>query len=344
MKYTKNNNLKLVDGTDKVLRKDIFENFEIIDEGLDGFYVAELVSNNVYKITTPKNLSSLNNGFSIKVAIPVSSTGAVSIKVDNVNPVQVKDANNNVVTDFCANGVYLLTYYNSFFIYASVEEDLICDSVSFTSGDLLKGKYANDSTGKKVAGTMAVMSGYQNGGYGQGSGYFAFNNLNPGYFPSNYEIRCPMSTIASAIKMTANKIVKGNTFLGIAGSLVTGGGKVVHNTATTYSKDEGLKKNHYSVKTFVKIQETLPEHYILFVKIHMSSTSDRWAIYSPFINGFKYYVYYDSTYKNGYRLEQTDGSYDLTATSKVKILDNNEFVVFKDTGKTLPVDYYIYYL
>ena len=149
MQYSTHNRLKLPEGTDNVRRQDFVDNFNAIDNGLAKFYVATLDSTNTYKINTGNSLTALNNGYSVKVAIPSASTGAVSIKVDNVK-VPVKKANGNAVTNFVANGVYSLTYYNSVFILASGG----MDDANFTSDKLLTGYTANDSNGEKVNGTM----------------------------------------------------------------------------------------------------------------------------------------------------------------------------------------------
>lgn len=218
MQYSANNKLKLVEGTDNVKRQDFVDNFNIIDNGLSKFYVATLNSANVYKVVTGNSLTSLNNGYSIRVAIPSNSTGAVSITVDSVT-VPVKKPNGNAVTNFKANGVYTLSYYNSVFTLASGG----VDDVNFSAGDLLTGKNANNSDGEKVNGTMAnngaVTSTLTAGtsytipaGYHNGSGKITANNL-------------ASQTSATA---TANQILSGQTAW-VNGSKITG---TIANKAT----------------------------------------------------------------------------------------------------------------
>lgn len=90
--------------------------------------------------------------FGIRVAIPSDSTGDVSIMVDNVTvPVILPDGSS--VTDFKANGVYSVTYYNGSFICSSNGGKKV-DTVNFTSDMLLENYTANDSDGKAVVGTM----------------------------------------------------------------------------------------------------------------------------------------------------------------------------------------------
>lgn len=161
----------------------INDSMDIIDKGINLFYVATESSTNVYKVTTGLNKTVLNDGYSIRVAIPSNSTGAVSITVDSVT-VPVKKPNGNAVTNFKQNGVYSLTYYNSVFILASGG----VDDVSFSASDLLTGKSANNSNGEKVNGTMpnkgAVTASLNCGGsytipagYHSGSGKVTANSL-----------------------------------------------------------------------------------------------------------------------------------------------------------------------
>ena len=230
----------------------INDSMDIIDKGINPFYVATQSSTNVYKVTTGLNKTSLANGYSIKVAIPSNSTGAVSITVDSVT-VPVKKPNGNAVTNFKQNGVYSLTYYNSVFILASGGG---ADTVNFTSDKLLTGYSANDSNGEKVNGTMpnkgtvtqslsvngslTLPSGYydsikvtQNipnrgeyqmaGGISSGADYIAFNKIPYGYYPQSSngwapEIRAKKTDVAKTFGITADKIVQGNNILGIAGT------------------------------------------------------------------------------------------------------------------------------
>lgn len=230
----------------------INDSMDIIDKGINPFYVATQSSTNVYKVTTGLNKTSLANGYSIKVAIPSNSTGSVSIIVDSVT-VPVKKPNGGAVTNFKQNGVYSLTYYNSVFILASGG----VDDVNFTSDKLLTGYSANDSNGNAVAGTMpnkgavtqslsangslTLPKGYydsikitQNipnrgeyqmaGGIGSGDDYIALNKIPYGYYPQSSngwapEIRAKKTDVAKTFGITADKIVEGNNILGIVGTV-----------------------------------------------------------------------------------------------------------------------------
>ena len=210
----KTNNFKLFkyEDSDAADLRFLHDSMDIIDKGINPFYVATLDSANTYKVTTGLNKTALNDGYSIKVAIPSNSTGAVSIKVDSVT-IAVKKPNGNAVTNFKQNAVYSLTYFNGNFILASGGGT---DDVNFSASDLLTGKTANDSNGEKVNGTMpnkgAVTATLNCGGsytipkgYHNGSGKVTANSL-------------ASQTGANA---TAGDIVKGKTAW-VNGSKLTG--------------------------------------------------------------------------------------------------------------------------
>ena len=216
----------------------INDSMDIIDKGINPFYVATQSSTNVYKVTTGLNKTALNDGYSIKIAIPSNSTGAVSIKVDSVT-IAVKKPNGSAVTNFKQNGVYSLTYFNGNFILASGSGG---DDVNFSASDLLTGKTANDSNGEKVNGTMpnkgAVTATLNCGGsytipkgYHNGSGKVTANSL-------------ASQTGANA---TAGDIVKGKTAW-VNGSKLTGTATI--QSLGGYSKSDIQNKgivNRYKV-------------------------------------------------------------------------------------------------
>ena len=241
----KTNNFKLFkyEDSDAADLRFINDSMDMIDKGINPFYVTTLDSANTYKVTTGLNKTALNDGYSIKVAIPSNSTGAVSIKVDSVT-VPVKKPNGNAVTNFKQNGVYSLTYYNSVFILASGG----VDDVSFSASDLLTGKTANDSNGEKVNGTMpnkgAVTATLNCGGsytipkgYHNGSGKVTANSL-------------ASQTGANA---TAGDIVKGKTAW-VNGSKLTGTATI--QSLGGYSKSDIQNKGIITRYKVVKQGET----------------------------------------------------------------------------------------
>ena len=68
MQYSSTNKLKLLEKSDKVniIRQNLVDNLNIIDNGLNKFYVAVLTTTNTYKITTGNALTVLANGFRYK--------------------------------------------------------------------------------------------------------------------------------------------------------------------------------------------------------------------------------------------------------------------------------------
>ena len=249
----KTNNFKLFkyEDSDAADLRFINGSMDMIDKGINPFYVATLDSANTYKVTTGLNKTALNDGYSIKVAIPSNSTGAVSIKVDSVT-IAVKKPNGSAVTNFKKNAVYSLTYFNGNFILASGGGT---DDVSFSASDLLTGKTANDSNGEKVNGTMPNRGEYQMaGGVGSGDDYIALNKIPYGYYPQSSngwapEIRAKKSAVANHIGLTANKIVAGNTICGITGT-------VTIQSLGGYSKSDIKNKGIITRYKVVKQSET----------------------------------------------------------------------------------------
>lgn len=135
------------------------DTFATIDKGIAPFYVATLNSSNVYKVTTGLSLTALQDGFSVRIAIPSASTGATSLIIDSISAIAIKKVNGNAVSNFKANGVYALTYYNGNFILASGSDDSDSTSVGTdgsnvktgitfvgTDGEVHTGTYTSDGT------------------------------------------------------------------------------------------------------------------------------------------------------------------------------------------------------
>jgi len=157
---------------------EINSNFDVIDSGITPFYVATLNSTNTYKITTGLSLIDLQDGFSIRIAIPSESTGATKLIVDSISAIAIKKVNGNDVSNLKANGVYSLTYYNSAFILASGGVD--SDKVTTSEADVLSGKIyigsdeeihtgamtnnGSPTTNLNCGGTYNISSGYYSGG------------------------------------------------------------------------------------------------------------------------------------------------------------------------------------
>ena len=242
MQHSTNHNLKLMEATDNVRRQDFVDNFNALDNGISPFYVATESATNTYKVTTGANKTILQNGYSIRVAIPKNSTGAVSITVDSVT-VPVKKPNGNAVTNFKQNGVYSLTYYNSVFILASGG----VDDVNFTSDKLLTGYSANDSNGEKVNGTMPN-NGAKTASLNCGGSY----TIPAGYHNGSGKVTANSLSSQTSANATAKDIIKGKTAW-VNGSKITGtatiqslGGKQ-YATGTTQA-DWGSTHGNISLK------------------------------------------------------------------------------------------------
>ena len=205
------------------------ENFKAIDNGISPFYVAILNSRNVYKITTGLKLTSLSNGFSIKVAIPSDSDTTytyMKLIVDNCGEILIKKPNGNNLVNFKANGVYNLTYYNSVFICASGS----VDDVSFTSDKLLAGYSANDSNGEKVDGTMVNKSAITSGSsiYANNDAKSIYCRIPQGGYITNAtsgypEISYTFDYLSSVLGITSDKLIDNTTICGIKGNISSKG-------------------------------------------------------------------------------------------------------------------------
>lgn len=232
------------------------DTFATIDKGIAPFYVATLNSSNVYKVTTGLSLTALQDGFSVRVAIPSASTGATSLIIDSISAIAIKKVNGNAVSNLKVNGVYSLTYYNGNFILASGSDDSDSTSVGTDGSNVLAPNTYIGSDGEVHTGTMVnneavsatlgingtytIPKGYHNGSgkvtqsvttrgtytnavsIAQSNGT-AFVRIPQGaYFTnggSGYpEIQVPDSSVMSAYGITANKIVSGNTIGGITGT------------------------------------------------------------------------------------------------------------------------------
>ena len=235
----KTNNFKLFkyEDSDAADLRFINDSMDMIDKGINPFYVTTLDSANTYKVTTGANKTILQNGYSIRVAIPKDSTGAVSVKVDSVT-VPVKKPNGSAITNFKQNGVYSLTYYNSVFILASGGTD----DVNFSASDLLTGKTANDSNGEKVNGTMPNQ-GAKTATLNCGGSY----TIPKGYHNGSGKVTANSLASQTGANATAGDIVKGKTAW-VNGSKLTGTATI--QSLGGYSKSDIQNKgivNRYKV-------------------------------------------------------------------------------------------------
>lgn len=260
-KSTKNYKLFKYEDNDNADLTFLGSSMDIIDGGLSPFFVATLDSSNTYKVTTGLNLTELKNGFSVRVAIPSASTGATSLIIDSISAIAIKKVNGNAVSNFKANGVYALTYYNGNFILASGSDDSDSTSVGTdgsnvktgitfvgTDGEVHTGTYTSDGTitadkvlsgyvgyskAQKIIGTMvnrgAPISALNCGGtYNLAEGYYTGGKVTANSLAS----QTPANADASTIIAGRNAWVNGNLINGIATIGSLGGKKYATGTCS----------------------------------------------------------------------------------------------------------------
>ena len=111
--------------------------------------------------------------------------------------------------------------------------------ITATAPDVLYGKVFGSGGNAKATGTMPDRGQYQYGTFGSGTGYVAINALPEGYYRSDGqswapEARISNSDMASGIGLTAAKLLKGQTVLGITGTGFTQPFYVGYNLYPTY--------------------------------------------------------------------------------------------------------------
>jgi hypothetical protein len=95
--------------------------------------------------------------------------------------------------------------------------------ITATAPDVLSGKVFGSGGSAKATGTMPDRGEYQYGHFGSGPNYVSITSLPEGYYHSDGhswapEARVPNSDMASGIGLTAAKLLKGQTVLGITGT------------------------------------------------------------------------------------------------------------------------------
>lgn len=205
MNKTQNFGMSLPDLSNNADINVLNENFSTIDNGLTPFFSTVKSADNIYKVSTGLNKASIENGYCIRVAILESSTGPVSVLLDTIT-VPVKKSGGGSVSNFKANSVYTLTYYNSVFILTSSGGG---DDVNFTSDKLLQGYTANNSDGEKVSGSMQ-----NNGTVTQNMSVNGHITLPKGYYDS-ININQSITTKGGSTYTpgTSNQVISGGQYL-----------------------------------------------------------------------------------------------------------------------------------
>ncbi len=244
------------------------DTFATIDKGIAPFYVATLNSSNVYKITTGLSLTALQDGFSVRIAIPSASTGATSLIIDSISAIAIKKVNGNAVSNLKANGVYALTYYNGNFFLASGGVD--SDKVTASEADVLLNKTyigsdeevhtgnmpnngpLNASIG--VNGTYNIQKGYTDGGKvtqsipTQGGSTTTPGASDKTIVAANRYVTGDIKVKGDANLIAAN-IISGKSIFGVAGtaSIESLGGKKYKSETGTITTGENYDWNPITV-------------------------------------------------------------------------------------------------
>lgn len=201
---------------------------------ITGFDVGGYLS---FYINTNNYNSTINGSISTKtqtVTIPGGTTrgGSVSIATSEQN---------KIISSNIKSGVTILGVSGS-----STVKDV--SDTTAVAGNVLSGSYFYTTDGTRTAGTLANYTSNYSRTPTLASNQVRFPITNTGRYVGGNYLYCTYATMASTIGLTADKIVTGNTILGIAG---TGGGTTPSYTVTTGSVNDVV-----SSKTFYKATST----------------------------------------------------------------------------------------
>lgn len=360
MLYTNNYKLKKPESNDNYDIENENYNMDIIDNGICPFFAAVLDSTNVYRITTGNEITELQDGFSVKVAIPSASIGPVSLIVDGVSAVAIKKLNGSAVTNLKANGVYSLTYYNGNFILAS-GGGVDSDKVTASESDVLLNKtyigsdeeihIGNMPNNGSVSATMAINGTYIiPKGYHNGNGKITQSIPSQGattYIPSTsdqiiYSGRylSGNQTIKGDANLVASNIVRGKSIFGVVG---TYGGEFT--IMQKYQMDLGNLFNNMSITIPISYNKLLYLRKYNSELYHVVPTSKelknvRFTLqlhYEDYNSNGKNWSYREIYYLGDIKFENINGNTKLN-------LYNGKIIYFtkgymNSTGTTEEIDY-----
>ena len=249
MKNTKNYNLQKPDFNNVADIQILNDNFDKIDTGITPFYVATLNSTNIYEVATGLSITKLNDGFSVRIAIPSDSTGAVSIIIDGLTAVPVKKANGRAVSNLKANGVYTLTYYNtSFFLSSGGADESDSTTVGIDGSKVLAPETFLGSDGEIHTGTIPIQNSVNsNLNCGQSislpAGYYGAESKITG---NSLASQTPSNEDTSKIVSGYHAWINGQDVWGNA-TIQSLGGFEIKTGATTINNTD-LTNNTYSIQ------------------------------------------------------------------------------------------------
>ena len=120
MRNSSNYGLKLMEGTDNVKRQDFVDNFTKIDTEMraienGGYPIVEATGTNAY-IGANVRIQSLKKGTKLTLFVGTNATGNCSLNLNSYGAKNIKDSNENIVTNIKANIPYNLCYNGTDFI------------------------------------------------------------------------------------------------------------------------------------------------------------------------------------------------------------------------------------
>ena len=120
MRISSNYGLKLMEGTDNVKRQDFVDNFTKIDTEMraienGGYPIVEATGTNAY-IGANVRIQSLKKGTKLTLFVGTNATGNCSLNLNSYGAKNIKDSNENIVTNIKANIPYNLCYNGTDFI------------------------------------------------------------------------------------------------------------------------------------------------------------------------------------------------------------------------------------
>ena len=283
-------------------------------------------SGNVYYPKTSIDSVIYSDNTSIEEKIIILERKLIELKSQLANSINNKTGSsltsNSTVDEMAAIINSIKTLEQATADANATASNILVDKTAYVNGTKITGTMPNKGTvtqSLSANGSLTLPSGYydsikitQNipnrgeyqmaGGIGSGDDYIALNKIPYGYYPQSSngwapEIRAKKTDIAKTFGITADKIVKGNNILGVAGTATIGslGGKNYKSGTTTgfktYDTDTG-SPNHYPMATYsIKINISFTPK-VLVVK---DSNGKLLALATV---GYSFY-YFDSPWSSG---------------------------------------------
>ena len=261
MRNSSNYGLKLMEGTDNVKRQDFVDNFTKIDTEMraienGGYPIVEATGTNAYVGATAR-IKSLGKGTKLTLFVGTNATGNCSLNLNSYGAKNIKDSNENIVTNIKANIPYNLCYNGTDFILQGkggggnlIPKYLLAGYYGEGDNGRVDGAMVNRGAVTQALGlngSLTLPEGYYNSvkiaqtipsrgntGGNVGTNWWSpYNVVSAGnylhYKPNNADngvmayygdcwISAPFSTIANILGITGDKVVAGNNICGVQGA------------------------------------------------------------------------------------------------------------------------------